>query len=128
MGQIARRPLLNGRREDVAARSKQHALALRAERYVFDHIIDRYAARAAIESFVGNVDGKRRVLLRFRIEYLKLAVQFIDYAAIIIARRPPDVPRLVEGHLRGLRRWNIVGIKIEMAVAVRVVVDGVSEP
>src|SRR5262245_2511732 len=118
MGQIASRALLNRCGEDVAPSAEKHAFTFRAERDVFNKVCDLDPAWSTRESVVGNVDGDSVVLLRFGVEDAKLAVKFVNYATVARSAGPADVPRTVAGNRRDFAACDVVGIKIEVPVAI----------
>src|SRR6185503_8612520 len=128
MSQVASWSLLDRRGEYVASRAEQHAFAFRAERRIFDELGDVYTARPSRKPVIRNGDGHRRVLFALRVEYAKLAVEFIDYAAFAIGARPAHIPRLMRRRLRSPAARGIVRIKIEVPVAIRIEIDRVADP
>src|SRR6185436_16643520 len=128
MSQVASRSLLDRRGEYVAARAEQHAFALRTERCVFDELRDVDSTRPSRQSVIRNGDGHRRVLLAFRIEYAKLAVEFINYVTFAIGAWPTHIPRLMRRRLRSPAARGIVRIEIEVPVAIRIEIDRVADP
>src|ERR1039458_2683763 len=52
----------------------------------------------------------------------------VQWARVAVGAGPAEVERLDEGELGGLAVRNIVGVEIEVAVAVGIVVDGRADP
>src|SRR5580658_4762961 len=126
--EIASGTFLNRRREDVAASVKQNSLAFRAQARMLDQVGRRNPVGAAIHSIVGNRDGNRLRLPGLYIEHLQLAVELEDDAALAVAARPSHVPGCVFGDLGSLSTGRVIGVEIEMAIAVGVEEDLISDP
>ncbi len=127
--QVARRPLLDRRGEDVAARREQRPLPFRAQLDVADLRADRDAAGPARQTIVGHRDGDRRRLAALRVEQLQLAVGLVDDAPRLgVLARPAHVPR--RGRRDGRRRLlrDVVGVEVEGPVAIGVEVDRAADP
>src|SRR5688500_20228849 len=70
--QVACRPLLDRRGEDIAARDEERALAVRAERERRDLRTHGNARRTRGNTIVGNVDGERVRAAVSRVEDVQL--------------------------------------------------------
>src|SRR5712692_3864508 len=128
MSQVASPALFNWNGEDIAASAEECALAFRAEREVFNVVGNRDVACPSSETVVGHCDRNRSVFLGSRVKYSQLTVELIDNAALAIRTRPSHVPGPVRSHRRSLAGRDVVGVKIEVSVAIGVEVDRVSDP
>ena len=126
--QVAYRPVLDRRREDVAARHDQRPLPLRAELRVLDQLRRGDARRAHRQAVVrhGDRDRPRRAVV-YRID-LQLAVELVDDPAGAVVGRPADVPGFAVGELRDLARSQVVRVQVERPRPVRGEVDAVADP
>src|SRR5438132_14431291 len=95
MSQVARAALFDWHGEDIAASADERALDLRAKREVFNVVGNRDVACTSSEAVIRDRDRNRSIFLRPRVEYAKLPVELIDYAALAIGTRPSHIPRQV---------------------------------
>src|ERR1039458_4199028 len=128
MREVASGPLLYGRGEDVPARGKQHPLAFGTEFDLLDEVGGGDIAGPAVDTIVGHAHGDVYALARFHIEDLQLAVEFVDDALLAVARGPSHIPQRVVGDLPGFAAGGVVRVDVEVAVAIRVVVDLLADP
>ena len=75
-------------------------------------------AGSSREPVIGHGDRNRGVFFGFGVEDVKLAVELVHNVAVTAGAWPPDIPRLVGRHLRGLADRHVVGIEIEVAVTI----------
>src|ERR1039457_231069 len=128
MREVACGPFLYGRGEDVPARGKQHPLAFGTEFDLLDEVGGGDIAGPAVDAIVGHAHGDVYALARFHIEDLQLAVEFVDDALLAVARGPSHIPQRVVGDLPGFAAGGVVRVDVEVAVAIRVVVDLLADP
>src|SRR5260370_28666296 len=67
-------------------------------------------------------------LARFSVEVVQLAVLFVDNAVLAVGARPADIPGLFESDLCSFPGRDVVGIQIEVAVAIRIKKYSVADP
>ncbi len=84
--------------------------------------------RPAADAIIRHRDRDFLALAGGDVENVQLAVLFINDAALAVGTWPADIPGLLESDLCGFPGREVVGIQIEMSVAVRIKEDFVTDP
>ena len=118
MREIAGRTFFNWRGKDITTRAEEGALALRTQAHRFDVVRRRDSTGPAGQTFVGYGNRNGSAALAAGIKHLQLAVEFINYPALIVGAGPTHVPGLVVSYLSRLAAGNIIRVKIEVSIAI----------
>src|SRR5438046_3134009 len=128
MREVASRSLLNRCGKNIAASAEERAFTFWAQRNIFNEASNLYATRPSREPVVRNRDRNRGLFLCFRVVHVKLAVELVHNVTVTIGARPSDVPGRMSGSRGSLAARDIVSIEVEVAFAIGVEIDGVSDP
>ena len=126
-GQVARRTVLGGHGEDLAAGRNQGAAACGRDVDVGDEIGDGLAVGPGLARRRRDLDRNPRARTGCRVEEPQVARHLVDDAVPALAR-PPDVVVGVAGDLGLLSTGEIVAPDVERTAAVGREVDGVADP
>src|SRR5579872_6181007 len=74
------------------------------------------------------MDGNVRASACFDVEHIQLAVELVDNAPLAIGAGPAHIPCSVPGHLRDFSGSGVIGIEVEVAVAIGIEVDLFANP
>ncbi len=128
VGEVARRPLLDGHREHVPARREDGALALGGEVEPVDEPGGGIAPRPAVQAVVWHGDREPRLLPGRHIVHRQFATQLVDDAAGVVRGRPADIPRGRAGELLYSFASDVKAVQVEGAVTIGDEEDTAADP